>query len=432
MRQNLILSLLFTFLLVFCLYSPTVYATVDLLDRDDLCDVCEIVVDELEEELGKTKRSKSVLSTGYSIDAKGDMKAKNRIAFKNSEVRLLEALDKICEKPMEKYRTNYWNKDLPKFVKRQVDNPNKRGGDEMAEMFQVESQESDSAAGLLLNVREQLLNQFGHMTEDHNELKVACANLIERFEEPIQEWFKFHQDDKKLKEHLCVLHFRNEENVPCYYSDIEISRQFLAEDTKIADMDDDEDENKDGDEAKEEENRYDPADFDEFGNYDPDAAERRLEASRRNKLDQADSKFASKLDKIIPAGPVDLDDDDDVVVVDKETVQEAPKETESEKKAKEAIANAAKEQATQTLSDTEAQLTLDKYTYLIKALRLEYDALLAAKASKGTSDAYSKTDHAAIDKLLTKEGLAKDPSAVKTLSDYTDNLLSLIKTLKEA
>ncbi|KJE89659.1 hypothetical protein CAOG_001094 [Capsaspora owczarzaki ATCC 30864] len=372
--------------MVLLVVLPHARANIDLLDREDLCDVCEIVVDELEEDLARSARSKSVLSTGYTMDLKGDMKAKKRIAYKNSEVRLIEALERVCGTPLDKYRTNYWNKDLPKFIRR-VGTINK---EEEADMFQVEHAQGDSPTELLMNVREQLLNQFGHMTDDHNELKVACGQLVERFETEIQEWFANYQDERKLKEYLCVLHFRNEENIPCYYSDVEISKEFLRIDTALADHED------------EEENQNEN---DEFSGNDDEQ--------------HASSRPASRLDRF-SAGPVG--DDDDEEEDDNHPVSGSAQTHPQQSPPEPSLAEI-----------RERQQASDKYTATIRSLRAAFDSMSSIKddspALNSILQEYQGLNHVLVDHLVLPNELATQPNAVSSIKDYTAKLSALIQQL---
>eukprot|EP01137_Pigoraptor_chileana_P025636 Opistho-2@95393 len=208
--------------------AALVSAEVSLLDRSDLCDVCEIVTDELHELLKKTEKKREVFEIGGRMDASGRVKPKNKIQYKKSEVRLLEALDAVCPR-MEDYRTNYWNKDLPKFV-RKSESAKEEGAE--VDMFSVDHVEGNSAQEMMEGIRDAIVGQFGHMAEDHSELRVACSNLLEEYEDEISEWYKGDQEES-LKRVLCVDVLRGQGH-RCYYYDVPVTREYLDKDTEDA------------------------------------------------------------------------------------------------------------------------------------------------------------------------------------------------------
>eukprot|EP01136_Pigoraptor_vietnamica_P027564 Opistho-1_new@7335 len=81
---------------------------------------------------------------------------------------------------------------------------------------------------MMEGIRDAIVSQFGHMAEDHTELKVACSKLLEAYEDEVSEWYKGEQTEG-LKRVLCVDILRSQGH-RCYYYDIAITREYLDKD----------------------------------------------------------------------------------------------------------------------------------------------------------------------------------------------------------
>lgn len=147
------------------------------------CEVCKYFVIELEDRLKETGKSHEVLETGYELDPA----KRKRKKYQQSEVRLLDSLDGICEKLLT-YNIHKERKDSTRFAKG------------MSTTFKVLHDLVDKGVKVDLGIPLELWDQ---PSAEITNLKSQCENLLEKHESDIEDWYFNHQD-VPLKQFLCI------------------------------------------------------------------------------------------------------------------------------------------------------------------------------------------------------------------------------------
>lgn len=137
----------------------------------------------MEERLKETGKSHDVLETGYNIDSGSRKKTK----YHQSELRLVESLDGICDKLLE-YNIHKERKDSTRFAKG------------MSQTFQTLHGLVDKGVKVDLGIPYELWDK---PSAEVTNLKTKCEQLLEKHEEDIENWY-WHKQDQPLHDYLCV------------------------------------------------------------------------------------------------------------------------------------------------------------------------------------------------------------------------------------
>ncbi|XP_054284744.1 protein canopy 4-like [Macrosteles quadrilineatus] len=159
------------------------------------CEVCKIVTHELESRLQETGKVQEVIEIGYSLD---DIKPKKKTHYKKSELRLVESLDKICDRILE-YNIHKERDDSSRFA---------RG---MSQTFKTLHGLVDKGVKVDLGIP---LELWDKPSVEITNMKTQCELMLEEFEEDIEDWYKGSQD-KGLQQYLCVERVLDANNQAC-------------------------------------------------------------------------------------------------------------------------------------------------------------------------------------------------------------------------
>ncbi|XP_054707377.1 protein canopy 4-like [Uloborus diversus] len=147
------------------------------------CEVCKYLVVELENRLSETGKSHDVLEIGYELDPAARKKKK----YAQSELRLVESLEGICDRLLD-YNIHKERKDSTRFAKG------------MSTTFKVLHDLADKGVKVELGIPEELWDK---PSAEVTHLKMQCENLLEKHESDIEDWYFKHQDIP-LKQYLCI------------------------------------------------------------------------------------------------------------------------------------------------------------------------------------------------------------------------------------
>lgn len=153
------------------------------LEEPTQCEVCKYFVTELQSRLDESAKSKEVLRTGHGMDPR----KKKEITYATSELRLIEAMDGICEKIME-YNIHKERTGSLRFAKG------------MSETFKTLHGLRDKGVKVDLGIPEDMWDE---PSVEITLLKKQCEVILERHEESIEDWYFNHQKDKTLQDFLC-------------------------------------------------------------------------------------------------------------------------------------------------------------------------------------------------------------------------------------
>jgi len=151
-------------------------------NRPTKCQVCRIMVHEIELELNKTKNSKQKIRFSNSLDGR----KKENLSYKTSELRLMDVLDMVCGN-VDYYRVIAG----PQF-------PYLRN---VKSMYRIELEKAmkESGVGLTLDAPPQTVDD---PTAEIKRLHFECVQMVEEHEEEILEWFKTNQDIPPI-DYIC-------------------------------------------------------------------------------------------------------------------------------------------------------------------------------------------------------------------------------------
>ncbi|KAH3861569.1 protein canopy homolog 3-like isoform X1 [Dreissena polymorpha] len=159
------------------------------------CEVCKFLATELKLRLEETGKSKEVLEIGHGLDNK-----KKRIKYNTAELRLIEALQDphICEKILE-YNIHKERDGSNRFAKGQ------------SETFQTLHGLVNRGVKVVMDVPYELWN---HTSAEVAQLHRECFNVVERYEEVIEDWYYEHQD-QDITDYLCRKHVLKRDDQKC-------------------------------------------------------------------------------------------------------------------------------------------------------------------------------------------------------------------------
>ncbi|XP_041034832.1 protein canopy 4 [Carcharodon carcharias] len=159
------------------------------------CEVCKFLTVELQSALDKTKRSKEVLELGEVLDSG---KRKRKIKYNTSETRLADAMDNICERILQ-YNVHAERPGSLRYAKG--------------------TSETMMALKNLVNkgVKVELgipFEMWDEPSAEVTDLKKQCENMLERYEEIVEDWY-FHHQDLNLERFLCTSHVLAKDDQDC-------------------------------------------------------------------------------------------------------------------------------------------------------------------------------------------------------------------------
>ena len=175
------------------------------------CEACKYFVTELEERLKETGKSHDVIEVGYSIDSK----RKKRKKYQQSELRLVESLDGICERLLE-YNIHKERKDSSRFAKG------------MSQTFQTLHGLVQKGVKVDLGIPYELWDK---PSAEVTNLKTQCELLLEKHEDDVEDWYWNHQDES-LTKFLCIDRALRKGDSSCIFEGKEASTEELESSSK--------------------------------------------------------------------------------------------------------------------------------------------------------------------------------------------------------
>lgn len=160
--------------------------------------VCKYFVIELENRLEETGKSHEVIETGYGLDER----RKKRKRYLQSELRLVESLEGICERLLE-YSVHKERKDSTRFAKG------------MSQTFQTLHGLVDKGVKVDLGIPYELWDK---PSAEVTHMKTQCELFLEKHEEDIENWYWKYQD-KPLHKYLCVDRALKRGDSSCIYEE---------------------------------------------------------------------------------------------------------------------------------------------------------------------------------------------------------------------
>ncbi|KAK6171615.1 hypothetical protein SNE40_019766 [Patella caerulea] len=188
--------------------------TDDGVQEPTLCEVCKFMATELQTRLDETGKSKEVIETGHGLDSK-----KKRKKYHVSELRLIEALNEphICDKILE-YNVHKEKKGSLRFAKGR-------------------SETMTALHGLVdKGVKVELgmpYEMWDKPSAEVTQMQRKCFNLVEKYEEEIEDWYFNHQD-KNFMNYFCKNMVLSPDNNACLNESPELpnTSKESAENTK--------------------------------------------------------------------------------------------------------------------------------------------------------------------------------------------------------
>lgn len=160
-----------------------------------LCEVCKYLATELKGRLDETGKTHDVIETGYGLDQK-----KKKKEYKKTELRLIEALNDphVCEKILE-YNIHAERKGSLRFAKGR------------SQTMETLHNLVDKGVNVELGIPYDL---WDSPSSGVAEMHRKCFQIVENFEESIEEWYWNHQDED-LTTYLCVNQVLQKDDQEC-------------------------------------------------------------------------------------------------------------------------------------------------------------------------------------------------------------------------
>jgi len=163
------------------------------------CEVCKILVTELEMKLEETGKDGGFVETGYHLDDRIDNKKKK--TYKDSQLRLIESMEEACDGILQ-YSIHKERKDSTRFDRGQ-------------------SQTFSTLHGLVAKgVKVDLgipYELWDKPSAEITYLKSQCDDMMEEYESQIEEWYNRRQSEVSLAEHLCKNTVLKNKDFGCLY-----------------------------------------------------------------------------------------------------------------------------------------------------------------------------------------------------------------------
>ncbi|XP_044529039.1 protein canopy homolog 4 [Gracilinanus agilis] len=159
------------------------------------CEVCKILSLELQGELNRSSQSRELLELGQVLDTG---KRKRRVPYNTSEIRLEEALEKLCERILD-YSVHAEHKGSLRYAKGQSET--------MATLKGLVQKGVKVDLGIPLELWDEPSVEVAF-------LKKQCEMMLERFEDVVEDWY-FHHQELPLQQFLCEGHVLGKEEADC-------------------------------------------------------------------------------------------------------------------------------------------------------------------------------------------------------------------------
>jgi hypothetical protein len=160
----------------------------------DECEVCKYLTIELNDRLLETGKTHEIIETGYTFD----MRMKKKTKYVKSELRLIESLDNICDRLLN-YNIHKERTDSTRFAKG------------MSQTFETLHGLVDKGVKVDLGIPYELWDK---PSAEISHLKTQCENVLEKFEEDIENWYWTNQDIP-LYRYLCIDRVLKKGDVGC-------------------------------------------------------------------------------------------------------------------------------------------------------------------------------------------------------------------------
>jgi len=147
------------------------------------CEVCKYLAIELESRLQETGKTREVLDLSYELESKKKTKKK----YRDSELRLLESLEGICEKMLD-YNVHKERKDSSRIDK------------DMSQTFKTLHGLVEKGVKVDLGIPYELWDK---PSAEITSLKAKCEHLLEEYEDDIEDWY-YNYQTIPLKSFLCT------------------------------------------------------------------------------------------------------------------------------------------------------------------------------------------------------------------------------------
>uniref|UniRef100_UPI00398EB500 protein canopy 4 n=1 Tax=Pristiophorus japonicus TaxID=55135 RepID=UPI00398EB500 len=159
------------------------------------CEVCKFLTVELQTALDKTRRSKEVLELGEVLDSG---KRKKKIKYNTSETRLTDAMDNICERILQ-YSVHAERPGSLRYAK--------GTSETMLTLKNLVNKGVKVELGIPFEM-------WDEPSAEVTDLKKQCENMLERYEEVVEDWY-FHHQDLNLERFLCASHVLTKDDQDC-------------------------------------------------------------------------------------------------------------------------------------------------------------------------------------------------------------------------
>ncbi|XP_057712345.1 protein canopy 4 [Corythoichthys intestinalis] len=147
------------------------------------CEVCKFLTLELQEALHGSRRSKEVLEVGEVLDTG---RRRKTIKYNNSETRLMEAMENICERILQ-YSVHAERPGSLRY--------SKGASQTMTTLKNLVHKGVKVDLGLPYEL-------WDEPSVEVTDMKKQCETMLEQYEEAVETWY-FHHQDEKLEDFLC-------------------------------------------------------------------------------------------------------------------------------------------------------------------------------------------------------------------------------------
>lgn len=159
------------------------------------CEVCKIVAEELEHLMTESGKTHEVISQG------GFDRPQKRVKYTQSEIRLIEVLEGVCERVLQ-YNIHAERKDSRRFAKG------------TSETMQTLKNLVNKGVKVELGIP---LSMWDEPSAAVTKANQYCHFLIENYEDVIENWFFKTDQSRELSEYLCADRVLSKEDAECLY-----------------------------------------------------------------------------------------------------------------------------------------------------------------------------------------------------------------------
>ncbi|CAF0751415.1 unnamed protein product [Didymodactylos carnosus] len=161
------------------------------------CEVCKLLAQELTDNL-QAHGSHEVIDTGYSLDDRSN--AKNKKKYSESETRLIEVLEGVCERFLH-YNVHAERKGSLRYA---------RG---RSQTMQTLWNLRNKGVKVVLDIPD---NLWDVPSAEITQLKKYCEEMLEENEELIETWY-FDKQKVSLNKYLCEENVLKNDDPSCLY-----------------------------------------------------------------------------------------------------------------------------------------------------------------------------------------------------------------------